>query len=89
MSRIGMAIVLIAGIVVAPRVVGADDLIDRFARLEAIGGVSIATDGRHIALLCERNGRRAACVHELDAVDKPPQIFAPRLEQRRRLLHHQ
>lgn len=82
MSRIGMAIVLIAGIVVAPRVVGADDLIDRFARLEAIGGVSIATDGRHIALLCERNGRRAACVHELDAVDKPPQIFAPRLEQR-------
>lgn len=33
-------------------------------------------------MLCDRNGRRAACVYELDAIDKPPQVFTPRPEQR-------
>lgn len=85
MKCIPAAIVAMAGflIVAAPsRAAPADDLIDRYSRLDSIGGISVATDGRHIALLCERGGRRAACVYELDAIDKPPQIFAPRPEQR-------
>lgn len=85
MKRIPALIAAIAAILIAavpPRAAHADDLIDRFSRLAAIDGLAVATDGRHVALLCDRNGRRAACVYELDAIDKPPQIFAPRPEQR-------
>ena len=84
MKRIPAAI---AGLLVAATLpcaahADADDLIDRFSRLPAIAWLSVATDGKHIALLCDRNGRRAACVYELDAIDKPPQVFTPRPEQR-------
>jgi dienelactone hydrolase len=85
MSRHPAAILAVAALLSAfapTHAVRADDLVDRFSRLDSIGGVSVATDGRHIALLCDRAGRRAACVYELDAIDKPPQVFAPRPEQR-------
>ncbi|MGE0582529.1 MAG: alpha/beta hydrolase family protein [Steroidobacteraceae bacterium] len=85
MKCIPAAVLALAGILTAAtpsRAAPADDLIDRYSRLDSIGGISVATDGRHIALLCERGGRRAACVYELDAIDKPAQVFAPRPEQR-------
>ena len=85
MSRFPAAIIASAVLLAtfAPtRAVRADALIERFARLEAIGSASVAPDGRHVALLCERNGRRAACVYEIDAVDAPPLVFEARPGQR-------
>ncbi len=84
MLHLPAAATAVAGLLLAtaPRSAVADDLIDRFSRLDSIGGVSVATDGRHIALLCDRNGHRAACVYELDAIDKPPLVFDPRPDQR-------
>jgi dipeptidyl aminopeptidase/acylaminoacyl peptidase len=82
MKRFAAAIAGLLAAATLPCAALADDLIDRFSRLDAIDGLGVATDGRHIALLCDRNGRRAACVYELDAIDKPPQVFAPRPEQR-------
>jgi len=76
----GAALCLLAVLTLQPA--RADDLIDRFSRLDSIGGVSVASDGRHIALLCERGGHRAACVYELDSIDKPPQVFTAGPEQR-------
>lgn len=58
------------------------DLIERFARLPDIWTVEVAPDGRHIAVGCEQNGRRAACVYELDAIDNPPLVLNTRPEQR-------
>lgn len=85
MSRIPAATRLVACaslVALLPITATADDLIDRYASLDTIGGVSVAPDGRHIALTCQRAGRRAACVYELDAIDKPPLVFNARAEQR-------
>ncbi|MBV6415601.1 MAG: hypothetical protein CMLOHMNK_00113 [Steroidobacteraceae bacterium] len=56
--------------------------IDLYARLPAIEDIAVAPDGRHIALACDRAGRRAACVYEFDAIDKPPAYFGTRDDQR-------
>lgn len=75
------AVALLAGFLPAAAT-AADDLVGRFAALESIAGIAVAPDGRHIALGCERDGRRAACVYELDAADKPPFVIRTRPEQR-------
>lgn len=84
MLRFSTAAAAIAGLLLAALSppAAADDLVERFSRLAAIGGVSVAPDGRHIALLCDRGGHRAACVYELDAIDQPPLVFNPHPEQR-------
>lgn len=76
------AAALLAGLL--PAAAAADELIDRYAQLDSIASIAVAPDGRHIALACERGGRFAACVYELDAIDAPPTIFSTRPEQRLR-----
>ncbi|MBV6415600.1 MAG: hypothetical protein CMLOHMNK_00112 [Steroidobacteraceae bacterium] len=77
-----LAIAILAGW--SPTAPAADDLADRFAALPAISALAVAPDGRRIALMCERDGHYAACVYELDAIDKPPQVIRTRPEQRLR-----
>ncbi|MBV6423333.1 MAG: hypothetical protein NAOJABEB_01123 [Steroidobacteraceae bacterium] len=79
------ALLLVAGLCSVPPAAGADDdLATRFAALPAISALAVAPDGKRIALACERDGHYAACVYELDTIDKPPQIIRTRPEQRLR-----
>jgi len=76
------AFALLTGTVPAAAAGPPDDLIERYARLPDIWTLQVSPDGRHIALGCEHNGRRAACVYELDAIDRPPLVLNARPEHR-------
>lgn len=66
-----------------PGAAAADDLIERFATIETVWASRIASDGKHVALGCStKEGTRAACVYQLDALGKKPIVYTSPPEQR-------